>query len=92
MQAWYLKQPERFVRKLKNQTGLETYTALDTLRQHEHETLQNEIECGALAVVNAFEPTTWTQVRFRLWAESRPALAAECRQWHQVGHVSQPKH
>ena len=67
------------------------YTALDVLRQHEHEALQDDVDRGAVAAANAFEPTGWTQVRFRLWDEPNPALAAEHRQLYQVGHVSQPK-
>ncbi len=67
------------------------YSALDVLRQDDHAALQRDIERGALAAVNAFEPTHWTRVRFRLWGEPHPALAAEHRQLYDVGHVSQPK-
>jgi hypothetical protein len=67
------------------------YSALDALRQDDHATLQRDIERGALAAVNAFEPTTWTRVRFRLWGEPHPALADHHRQLYDVGHVSQPK-
>jgi hypothetical protein len=67
------------------------YTALDVLREHEHGTLQDDLDHGALGAANAFEPTTWTRVRFRLWDEPDPALAAEHRQLYQVGHVSQPQ-
>lgn len=67
------------------------YSALDVLRQNDHTLLQRDIERGALAAVNAFEPTTWTRVRFRLWGEPHPALDAEHRQLYDVGHVSLPK-
>lgn len=67
------------------------YSALDVLRQDDRDALQRDIERGALAALNAFEPTTWTRVRFRLWGEPHPALAAGHRQLYDVGHVSQPK-
>lgn len=67
------------------------YSDLDARRQREYEALRDDVERGALAAVNAFEPTTWTQVRFRLWAEPHPAFATEQAQLYQVGHVSQPK-
>jgi Domain of unknown function (DUF4865) len=67
------------------------YSSLDLLRQDDHASLQHDIERGALAAVNAFEPTTWTRVRFRLWGEPHPSLAADHRQLYHVGHVSQPK-
>ena len=65
------------------------YTSLNTLRQQERESLQEDVERGALAAVNAFEPTTWTQVRLRLWNESRPDNPKQQR--YQIGHVSQPR-
>lgn len=43
---------------------------------------------GALAAVSAFEPTTWSLVRFRLWSETRPDLARDGAQIYAVGHVS----
>ncbi|WP_114241635.1 DUF4865 family protein [Dyella sp. C9] len=65
------------------------YSALDQLRADEHELLQREVERGALAAVNAFEPTTWTHVRLRLWDDTPPSPRAS-RQHYRVGHVSQP--
>jgi hypothetical protein len=46
---------------------------------------------GALGGVVAFEPTTWTLVRFRLWAHEPATLDVECAQRYDVGHVSQPR-
>lgn len=64
------------------------YTALDALREEQRALLQRDIERGAVAAVNAFEPTTWTRVNFRLWDDALPTQATGQR--YQVGHVSQP--
>jgi hypothetical protein len=66
------------------------YSALDTLRLDEHDGMKRDIERGAAGAVNAFEPTTWTRVSFRLWNDV-PATQAEIPgQWYEVGHISQP--
>lgn len=65
-----------------------SYAALDAEREASRESLQHDIERGALAAVSAFEPTTWTRVAFRLWDEARTTPRAG--QWYAVGHVSQP--
>jgi len=65
-----------------------SYVALDALREEQHAQLQHDVERGALAAVNAFEPTTWTRVSFRLWGDATPAT--ETGQRYEVGHVSQP--
>lgn len=47
---------------------------------------------GALADVIGYDPTGWTQIRFRLWAK-RPDMArfgAEGAETYRVGHVSRP--
>lgn len=64
------------------------YAALEALREEHRAQLQRDVERGALAAVNAFEPTTWTRVSFRLWDEAPPASSTG--QWYQVGHVSLP--
>lgn len=51
-------------------------------------TADAEFADGALAVVDAFEPTGWTMVRFCLWPELRGDLARSGRQLYRVGHVS----
>ena len=68
------------------------YSPLDTLRAHEHGDLQEALAQGALAAVNAFEPTTWTHVRFRLWREPPTPTGLAQQQLYRVGHVSQPAH
>jgi len=64
------------------------YSKLDGLREQQRTQLQQDIERGAVAAINAFEPTGWTRVNFRLWSDTLPAHAAGQR--YQVGHVSQP--
>jgi uncharacterized protein DUF4865 len=64
--------------------------ALDEWRQLENEANRAAMSDGALAAVSAFEPTGWTQVRFRLWPSVRADLARDGRQAYRVGHVSQP--
>lgn len=70
--------------------AIEPYSALDAMRRDEQTDLHRDIERGALAAVNAFEPTTWTRVRFRLWSEPQPAPVNHSRQLYRVSHVSQP--
>ena len=49
---------------------------LAQLRRRESDEALDDVESGrALASVAAFEPTTWTRVRFRLWGE-KPAPGA----------------
>jgi hypothetical protein len=64
--------------------------ALDEWRQLESEANHAAMADGALAAVSAFEPTGWTQVRFRLWPGVRADLAKDGGQVYRVGHVSQP--
>lgn len=68
------------------------HTDLDELCQREIEHARADLADGALAAVAAFEPTSWTLLRFRLWGELRPELAREGRQLYEVGHVSLPRH
>src|SRR5579883_426178 len=63
------------------------YAPLDEARRRETEQAGREIANGALAALAGFEPTTWTQVRFRLWREP-PAAAGG--QLYQIGHMSLP--
>ena len=64
------------------------YTALAELRQREEARARQALAGGALAVVTAFEPVTWTIVRLCLWRDM-PAPAPQ-EQRYQVGHVSAP--
>ncbi|WP_266156521.1 DUF4865 family protein [Dyella silvatica] len=71
-------------------TAIPAYTSLDELRRQENEVAQRDVSQGALATVTAFEPTRWSLLRFRLWAEPRAGLAREDRQLYEVGHLSLP--
>jgi hypothetical protein len=63
---------------------------LGELRKRESEVTDHDVENGgALASVAAFEPTTWTRVRFRLWGD-RPAAGGATGQKYHVGHLSLP--
>ena len=66
------------------------YTALAELRRRESELAQQAVSNhGALSAVSAFEPTSWTLVRFRLWRDVPSNLSSESVQQYQVGHISQ---
>jgi hypothetical protein len=66
------------------------HAALGELRRRESDEARKDVENGgALASVAAFEPTTWTRVRFRLWAEM-PEAIGEGAQRYKVGHLSLP--
>jgi hypothetical protein len=45
---------------------------------------------GALLALSAFEPTTWTLVRFRLWRESQQLAMLTDAQAYNVLHISNP--
>jgi hypothetical protein len=60
---------------------------LGELRRRESEETAADVAAGALASVAAFEPTTWTRVRFRLWRE-RPRSTTAGMQIYRVGHMS----
>jgi hypothetical protein len=69
---------------------IEPHVALSELRKRESQEAGEDVESGgALAAVAAFEPTTWTRVRFRLWGE-RPAQTGAGVQTYKVGHLSLP--
>lgn len=63
------------------------YAGLAEMQEAEARRAQREVtEQGALASVAAFEPGSWTLVRFALW-EGEPGAAAG-RDRYRVGHVS----
>lgn len=64
------------------------YAALDAWRQREAQHNADAMADGAVAALSAFEPTTWSLVRFRLWPQARPDLARDEVQLYTVGHVS----
>ncbi|MTJ79545.1 MAG: DUF4865 family protein [Telmatospirillum sp.] len=59
---------------------------------------RSAIGAGALAVIAAFDPTKWRQLRFCLWPAVPPATettrtdaATETTQTYSVGHISLPQ-
>jgi len=69
-------------------SAIPPFADLDGLRRRETEALEADLESSAIAGVGGYEPTTWTQVRFRLWRD-RP-VPAPGRLIYEVGHVSLP--
>jgi hypothetical protein len=68
------------------------YSPLAGIRQEESEAVMDDVaRGGALASVSAFEPTSWTRVRFRLWRDMPRATTGGTTQVYDVGHVSLPK-
>jgi hypothetical protein len=65
----------------------EAYAPLADLRRRESDDAAADVAKGALASVAAFEPPTWTRVRFRLWREKPTAEGGV--QIYRVGHISQ---
>jgi Domain of unknown function (DUF4865) len=60
---------------------------LASLRQCESDDASADVEArGALASVSAFEPTTWSRVRFRLWGEEVPLVGD--MEAYDVGYMS----
>lgn len=66
------------------------YSALAALREQEQAEAGALRDSGALAVVVAFEPVSWTLVQFSLWRDAvdTPPLPQEQR--YEVGHMSVP--
>lgn len=67
------------------------FTSLNALRESEKQLASVAVyENGALHAVSAFEPTTWTLVRFRLWRNQQPFSPSTGVQHYYVPHVSNP--
>ncbi len=65
------------------------FASLDNLRLEEGRSIGDAARGeGALAAVTAFEPTTWTLVRFRLWRELPPMPQGPGVQAYNVSHPS----
>ncbi len=63
---------------------------LDVLRLAERDAARIDVlDHGAVAAVAAFEPTSWSLVRLRLWAGDGPPVLPE-QQQYTVGHLSRP--
>ncbi|MEK1854201.1 MAG: DUF4865 family protein [Phyllobacterium sp.] len=68
------------------------HSPLGELRKRESEEAINDVEKGgALASVSAFEPTSWTRIRFQLWGEPRRLLSGTDVQAYRIGHLSLPE-
>lgn len=72
-------------------TSVPEHADLTEWQHREAESARAAMADGALAAINACNPTNWTLVRFRLWPEARTDLAAADRRIYRVGHVSQPR-
>jgi hypothetical protein len=67
------------------------HAALDELRKRDSEDAIDDVERrGALASVAAYEPTTWTRVRLRLWGAPQELPNRDGLQAYDVGHMSVP--
>ena len=67
------------------------FSDLETLRRIECELASLAVkEDLALLALSAFEPTTWTLVRFRIWSNSKSLSNAANIQAYNVQHVSNP--
>jgi hypothetical protein len=65
------------------------YAPLAEIRKRESDTVSAEVtQHEALASVAAFEPGSWTQVRFRLWADLPKSAQQSGAQIYNVGHLS----
>ncbi|GLQ92865.1 DUF4865 domain-containing protein [Dyella acidisoli] len=69
--------------------SISDYTALGTVRDTEHANARADLDRGAIAAISAFDPTSWTAMRFRLWRDMA-GLSGENVDIYQVGHISQP--
>jgi hypothetical protein len=69
--------------------ALPPHARLDELRASETEHARSKVTVqGALAALCGFEPTTWTAMRFALWAEPPRELDSPDTHVYAVGHVS----
>jgi len=66
------------------------HTALAALRSEEETGVQKDVKRGALAAINAFDPTSWTLMRFRLWPHSVDRPEGDDADVYAIGHISQP--
>ena len=68
------------------------HLSLAELRNRESEEACYDVEKGgAIASISAFEPTSWTRIRFQLWGESRHMASQDGIQSYKIGHLSLPK-
>lgn len=67
-----------------------THTALGAVREAENTGVQADLDRGALAAISAYDPTTWTLLRFRLWRTVASRPTSNDVDVYEVGHMSQP--
>jgi hypothetical protein len=65
-------------------------TALAALRSEEETKVQRDLERGALAAISAFDPASWTLMRFRLWPHMVERPEGNDSDRYAIGHISQP--
>jgi hypothetical protein len=72
-------------------TPITPFADLETLQRVERELASSAAqENHALLALSAFEATTWTLVRFRMWSDSKSLSSAANVQAYNVQHVSNP--
>lgn len=70
--------------------AIQPFSPLDVLRRDEAESIDQDIANSAVGAVSAFEPTTWTLVRFRLWTRQPEPVWNSGWRSYEVGHLSLP--
>jgi hypothetical protein len=66
------------------------FSDLAALRAREARAAQEALAQGALVAIAAFEPATWSLVRFRAWQSAQPLPQGGEVQAYQVLHISHP--
>jgi Domain of unknown function (DUF4865) len=75
---------------VRHTTRIDAYAPLSALKSRAHDEVKLAIEDGAVAGLSAFEPTTWTQIKFTLWPQPIEIEASPSAQCYSVLHVSAP--
>lgn len=67
------------------------YDSLDELRKRDRDEAAEDVASGrALASVTAFEPVSWSRVRFQMYDDKSRCKPRQGVQHYDVGHVSAP--
>jgi hypothetical protein len=74
----------------REMTPISTQTALAALRSEEDTRVQHDTQHGALAAISAFDPASWTLMRFRLWPHVVARPEGNDADIYAIGHISQP--
>ncbi len=71
--------------------SLPPFADLGALQREECESARTAVqEAHAVLALSAFEPTTWTLVRFRMWRDAASLPQTDAAQAYNVQHVSNP--